>query len=223
MEETDLTLWGMGTVRNLRVHWMLMEMGVDYTFYPVHPRSGQTYTQEFLKINPRHKVPVLRHRDVVVTESAAIITYVSEAFEPPPGIYVPDNAQARAKLNEWCFFVMTELDAHTLYVIRRHTTFSSLYGESPAACKAAKEYFMDQLQAIAPMIGNDGFLLGGKLSCADILLTTCIDWAMEYGFELPENIVAYHAKHSNRPAYKGAFEKTFMDPASIPDLMRIPR
>ncbi|WP_044042860.1 glutathione S-transferase family protein [Caballeronia insecticola] len=223
MEETELTLWGMGTVRNLRVHWMLMEMGLDYTFYPVHPRSGETYTDEFLKINPRHKVPVLRHRDVVVTESAAIIGYVSEAFAPPPGIYVPANPQARAKLNEWCFFIMTEFDAHTLYVIRRHTTFSSLYGESPTACKAAKEYFMDQLRAIAPMIDDNGFLLGGKLSCADILLTTCIDWAIEYSFELPPNIVAYHEQHSNRPAYKGAFRKTFMDPASIPDLMRIPR
>jgi glutathione S-transferase len=223
MEETDLTLWGMGTVRNLRVHWMLMEMGLDYTFHPVHPRSGETYSDEFLKINPRHKVPVLRHRDVVVTESAAIIGYVSEAFAAPAGIYVPQNAQERAKLNEWCFFIMTEFDAHTLYVIRRHTTFSSLYGEAPTACKAAKEYFMDQLHAISPMIGEGGFLLGGKLSCADILLTTCIDWAIEYGFELPPNIVAYHKRHSNRPAYKSAFNKTFMDPASIPELMQIPR
>jgi glutathione S-transferase len=109
MEETDLTLWGMGTVRNLRVHWMLMEMGLDYTFHPVHPRSGETYSDEFLKINPRHKVPVLRHRDVVVTESAAIIGYVSEAFAAPAGIYVPQNAQERAKLNEWCFFIMTRI------------------------------------------------------------------------------------------------------------------
>jgi glutathione S-transferase len=223
MAETDLTLWGMGTVRNLRVHWMLMEMGLDYTFHPVHPRSGETFTDEFLKINPRHKVPVLRHRNVVITESAAIIGYVSEAFVPPAGIYVPQNAQERAKLNEWCFFIMTEFDAHTLYVIRRHTTFSSLYGEAPTACKAAKEYFMDQIQAISPMIGEDGFVLGGKLSCADILLTTCIDWAVEYGFELPQNIVAYHERHSNRPAYKRAFAKTFMDPASIPELMPIPR
>jgi glutathione S-transferase len=223
MEETDLTLWGMGTVRNLRAHWMLTEMGLDYTFHPVHPRSGETFTDEFLKINPRHKVPVLRHRDVVVTESAAIIAYVSEAFAAPAGIYVPESAQERAKLSEWCFFIMTEFDAHTLYVIRRHTTFSSLYGEAPTACKAAKEYFMDQLQAISPLIGQDGFLLGGKLSCADILLTTCIDWAIEYGFELPRNIVAYHKKHSSRPAYQSAFERTFMDAASIPDLMQIPR
>ena len=39
MEETDLILWGMGTVRNLRVHWMLKEMKLDYTFHPVHPRE----------------------------------------------------------------------------------------------------------------------------------------------------------------------------------------
>jgi len=223
MGETDLTLWGMGTVRNLRVHWMLMEMGLQYTFFPVHPRSGETYTAEFLKINPRHKVPVLRHGDVVVTESAAIIEYVSEAFEPPTGIYVPSTCRERAKLNEWCFFIMTEFDAHTLYVIRRHTTFSSLYGTAPTACEAAKDYFMDQLKAISPMIGNDGFLLGDKLSCADILLTTCLDWAIEYGFDLPENIVSYHQRNSNRPAYLGAFEKTFSDPASIPKLMGLPR
>jgi glutathione S-transferase len=59
MEETELNLWGMGTVRNFRVHWMLKEMKLDYTFHPVHPRSGETYTEEFLKINPRRKVPVL--------------------------------------------------------------------------------------------------------------------------------------------------------------------
>ncbi|SOE96978.1 glutathione S-transferase [Burkholderia sp. D7] len=223
MEEADLILWGMGTVRNLRVHWMLKEMKLDYTFRPVHPRSGETYTEEFLKINPRHKVPVLKHRDLVVTESAAIIQYVCETFRPPPGIYVPRDPAARAKLNEWCFFIMTEFDAHTLYVIRRHTTFSSLYGEAPAACSAAKEYFLDQLHAIVPMIGARRFLLGDNLSCADILLTSCIDWAIEYGFDLPEEIVSYHQMMVDREAYKEAFKLTFMDPASIPTLMGLPR
>ena len=39
---------------------------------------------------------------------------------PPAGFYRPPDAQARARLNEWCFFIMTELDAHSLYVVRRH-------------------------------------------------------------------------------------------------------
>jgi glutathione S-transferase len=224
MEDTDLILWGMGTVRSLRVHWMLKEMKLDYTFHPVHPRSGETYTEEFLRINPRHKVPVLKHGELVVTESAAIIEYVNESFTPPSGVYVPRDQTTRAKLNEWCFFIMTEFDAHTLYVIRRHTTFSSLYGEAPVACNAAKEYFLDQLNAVAPMIGGrNRFLLGDKLSCADILLTSCIDWAIEYGFDLPDRIVSYHRMMVDREAYKEAFNLTFMDPASIPTLMRSPR
>jgi glutathione S-transferase len=133
MSSEELTLWGAGTVRQLRPHWMLAEMGLDYEFIAVLPRSGETYDPEFLKINPRHKIPVLRHRKFIPCESAAILQYLSEAFEAPPGFHVPINPVARARVNEWCFFIMSELDAHALYVIRRHTDLKNLYGEAPTA------------------------------------------------------------------------------------------
>lgn len=223
MTDNDLTLWGMGTVRNLRVHWMLRELGLSYQFYPVHPRSGETYSGEFLKINPRHKVPVLRHGQTVVTESAAIIQYLSEAFPDVEGIYVPTDPAARAKVNEWCFFIMSEFDAHTLYVIRRHVTFKHLYGEAPVAVDAARIYFLDQLTAIAPLIGagSDG-LFGSRLSTADILLTTCLDWAVEYEFPLPDAAKAYHARMTARPAYQDAFRCTF-DTQPSQSLEQVPR
>lgn len=222
MSTAELTLWGMGTVRNLRVHWMLAEMGLPYEFHAIHPRGGGTYEPEFLKMNPRHKVPVIRHKDLVVTESAAIIAYLSEAFEPPAAFYVPRDARSRAKLNEWSYFIMTEFDAHTLYVIRRHTTFKSLYGEAPAAVKAAEEYFLDQLLAIAPQIDSGGaeFLFGDKMSTADILLATCLDWAVEYKIELPPSIQRYHARLVNRAAYQEAMKRAFCDPSSVPVLVR---
>lgn len=212
--DNDLTLWGMGTVRSLRCHWMLGEMGLDYEFHPVHPRSGQTYEPEFLKINPRHKVPVLRHRGVVLTESAAIIQYIGEAFEAPDHVHVPTCAMERAAINEWSYFVMSELDAHTLYVIRRHVGLKHLYGEAPVAVEAAKTYFFDQLEAVAPRVGAKGsFLFGERLSTADILLTTCLEWAIEYGFALPDHLTAYMQRAQSRPAYLKAREKTFPDPA----------
>ncbi|NDZ17648.1 glutathione S-transferase family protein [Variovorax sp. WS11] len=222
MTKIDLTLWGMGTVRNLRVHWMLAEMGLPYTFHAVHPRGGQTQDPEFLKLNPRHKVPVIRHGDLVLTESAAIIAYLSEAFDPPAGFHVPRDARGRAKLNEWSYFIMTEFDAHTLYVIRRHTTFKSLYGEAPVAVKAAEEYFLDQLFAITPLInaGEAQFLLGDKMSTADILLATCLDWAVEYEIEMPKPICEYHQRLINRAAYKEALKRAFCDPSSVPLLVR---
>lgn len=111
-------------VRQLRPHWMLMELNVDYQFHYVHPRSGQTMTPEFLALNPRHKIPVLKHGDLVITESAAIVQYLSETFESP-NIYAPKDPARRAKVNEWSYFIMTELYAHSLYVIRRHVDFQA--------------------------------------------------------------------------------------------------
>jgi hypothetical protein len=72
----DLTLWGTGTARTMRAHWMLLELGLEYEFHPVQPRTGETLRDDFLRINPRHKIPVLRHGPRVLTESAA---------EPAPG------------------------------------------------------------------------------------------------------------------------------------------
>ena len=101
----------------MRVHWMLRELGLDYTCHPIRSRSGETQSAGFAALNPKRKIPVLRHGDLVVTESAAIVAYLAASFELPAGFYRPSNAAERAKLDEWCYFVMTELDAHSLYCI----------------------------------------------------------------------------------------------------------
>ena len=88
---SDLTVWGIGTSRTMRVHWMLMELGLDYHFHPIQSRTGETRTEEFLRRNPKHKIPVLQHGAHVLTESAAIVTYLSEVFAPPDGLYVPGD------------------------------------------------------------------------------------------------------------------------------------
>ena len=210
MAANDLTLWGMGTVRQLRPHWMLAEMGLDYEYFPVHPRSGETLKPEFLKINPRHKVPVLRHRDMIIAESAAIIQYLGEAFEPPRGMHVPRDAAGRARLNEWCYFTMSELDATSLYLIRRHLGLKHIYGEAPRAVEEARKYFSEQLGAVADRIaGNGPFLLPDGFSVADILMITCLDWARSENIELPAQAAAYHERLVERPAYQSACKKAY--------------
>jgi glutathione S-transferase len=207
------TLYGYGTARQLRPHWMLAEMGVDYDFERVHPRTGQTMTPEFLKMNPRHKVPVLRHGDFVLCESAAIIQYISETFEAPRTVFIPQTALERARVNEWCYFVLTELDAIALYVIRRHTQLSNLYGEAPQAVKAAREYFSDQFDPIVPRIAQNGpCLFGDRISAADILLTTVIDWATQIEIDVPAEARDYCKRMMERSAYKRAAEVTYGEP-----------
>lgn len=200
-------VWGVGTTRTIRPHWMLREFGIDYETRPIQSRSGETYTEEFLALNPKHKIPVLQHGPVVLSESAAIATYISETFDPPAGFYVPTDPADRAKLNEWCYFVIAELDAHTLYVIRRHDGLKELYGEAPVAVESAREYFLDQLNAMAGRIESAGkYLFGDRLSVADVLLMTCLDWARLYHIPLPDILTAYQARVGDRPAYRSAFE-----------------
>ncbi len=95
----DLTLWGVGTSRTMRPHWMLLELGLEYEFHAIGSRTGETKTDEFMLLNPRHKIPVLQHGSFVLTESAAIIQYLSETFTRPELMAVPRNAESRAALN----------------------------------------------------------------------------------------------------------------------------
>ena len=64
---SDVILWGVGTSRTMRAHWMLLELGVDYRFHAIGPRTGETQSGEFLRLNPRHKIPVLQHGSLVLS------------------------------------------------------------------------------------------------------------------------------------------------------------
>lgn len=205
MAETNLTVWGIGTPRTLRAHWILAEFGLEYENHPIKSRSGETATPAFLALNPKHKIPVLQHGDRVLTESAAIVTYISEAFAPPPGFFVPTDPSNRATLNEWCFFIMTELDALSLYVIRKHQDLHALYGEAPGAIEAAKDNFADLTGALFDGTGKDReFLMQEGMTIADILLTTCIQSALRRGITMPDFFIDYNERMSQRPAFQKA-------------------
>lgn len=206
---SDVILWGVGTSRTMRAHWMLLELGVDYRFHAIGSRTGETQSGEFLRLNPRHKIPVLQHGSLVLTESAAIVEYLSETF-PNPQIYRPSNPQSFAALHEWCYFIMSELDAASLYMVRRHLGLKHIYGEAPVAVQAAKTYFSHNLEAMAPRIGiASPYLFGTKLSIADILLMTCLEWALAEKVTLPESIMKYRERLAGRSAYQAALARNF--------------
>jgi glutathione S-transferase len=205
----DLTLWGVGTSRTMRAHWMLLELGLDYHFHPIGSRTGETQTGEFIKLNPRQKIPVLMHGSFVLTESAAIIQHLSNTFQSPR-IYIADDRQSRAALDEWCYFIISELDAGSLYVVRRHDGLKQLYGEAPTAVESAKSYFLRNLQAMVPSIErHHPYLFGERLSVADILLMTCLDWAALERIPLPEPAARYRKRVALRPAYQAALARNF--------------
>jgi glutathione S-transferase len=187
----------------MRAHWVLHELGLDYERRPIGSRTGETQTPEFKKLNPREKIPVLQDGDLTLAESAAIVTYLAEKYGRTTGMIPPVSSPQRAAYYEWCFFTMTELDAHTIYVIRRHTGLKELYGEAPNAVRAAREGFMKQAGVADQALTTRGpFILGDAFTGADILLSTCLTWAERYELPLTGTLRDYLRRTTSREAYR---------------------
>ena len=172
----DLILWGVGTTRTIRAHWALHELNLPYKSRPILPRSGETKTEEYTILNPRQKIPLLQDGDLTIGESAAIVAYLANKHRTGDGGLVPDCPKLYAKWLEWCFFIVTELDSTSLYVMRRHGTnkgLAHIYGDAPHVVAKAGEYFREQLRHVDVAL-SDGrdYLMGAQFTTADILLTT---------------------------------------------------
>jgi len=197
-----LVLWGVGTSRTLRAHWSLHELGLDYKSRPILPRSGETKTQEYTRLNPRQKIPLLQDGDFKIAESPAIAAYLSNTYGTPETALIPSDPREQASWLEWCFYVATELDATSLYVMRRHGDLKHIYGEAPVALESAASYFATQLRHAEQAL-QDGrpFLVGERFTTADILLTTCLTWAVSYRVPVTAACLAYMERIISRPAY----------------------
>lgn len=204
-----LILWGVGTPRTLRAHWALHELGLEYETRPILSRSGETKTAHYTALNPRQKIPLLQDGDLILGESAAIIAYLARKYSQAGCRLIPEESDSYAKWLEWCFFIVAELDSTTLYVIRRHgTDLGHLYVDAPEVVAQAGEYFLNQLRHVEIALADGrSYLMGDLFTTADILLGTCLIWAIGYGVRIGGNAVPYLQRVTSREAYKSAAKR----------------
>lgn len=204
-------LWGVGTSRTIRAHWALIELNLSYKTEIIRTRTTDTETAAFKSVNPRQKIPVLQDGTLTMGESAAIVTYLAENYSTEQVNLIPDNPKARAKYFEWMSFICMELDATSLYVLRRHWSLPEIYGDSPVANKASEEYFNRMITA-ADKLKNpkQKYLLETGFSGVDILMTTTLKWAIDYNQKIPNDFMEYLDHMVNRPGYIAALEANKM-------------
>ena len=97
-------MWGAAHYRTNRVLWMLEELGVPYTHRPVDIREGsKEEIAELRRINPRSKIPALQDGQLVLAESAAILTYLADHYAPADGpAFIPEpRTPERAVHDMW--------------------------------------------------------------------------------------------------------------------------
>lgn len=169
----------------------LYEVGAEANFIRVDTRAKRLEDGgDFLAINPKGQVPVLRTAaGEVLTENAAILQEIAEAH-PAVGA----QGFQRARLREWLSFVGTELHSGVFSVLL-----------SPAAPDAAKAYAQERAESRLSHL--DGKLAGREFllnhfTVADAYLIAVLNWTQVTPVDLAKqpNVQAYHHRLLQRPA-----------------------
>lgn len=202
--DAQIEFWGAHTSRTIRPVWAAEELGLDYQFHPIGPRTGETQTDEYTALNPKQKVPCMVDRSVdgglTITESLPIARYLVSAYGNS-NLSTPSSPAEYAKEDEWCCYVLAEIDETSLYIIRRHRDLAHIYGESPVVVDSCFEYLERHLNVVERYLDGREFVLDRGFSLADIMLTTCLTWADIYGATLQPNSDAYAKRMTSRDGF----------------------
>src|SRR5438105_6066617 len=91
------------------VRWMLEELSQPYRT-EILDYGTTMKAPAYLAINPMGKVPAIKHGDTVVTEAAAIVAYLADAF-PDARLAPASGDRLRGPYYRWLFFVAGPLEA----------------------------------------------------------------------------------------------------------------
>jgi glutathione S-transferase len=173
MSSEDLVFYYNPMSRARIVHWMLEEIGAPRRTVHIDLEKGEHKTPEFLAVNPMGKLPTIVHRGVVVTETAAIIAYLADAF-PEAGLApAPDDA-LRGAYYRWLFFGAGCFEP---------ALTDRMFDRPDVARKGVLGYgsYEDVLNALRKALDPGPYLLGERFSAADVYVGAQMTWAMTFG------------------------------------------
>ena len=203
-----ITLYGYDQARSFRCLWALEESGLEFKYQHVkigHPDEGGSRHSSYLALNSQGKVPTLVDGDLVLTESAAIVNYIA-ALVPEKQLIPGNDPVQRAKYDEFCFFVLSDLE-QPLWTTGKHRFVLPEEHRKDVIFPVARWEFERSLKALEWHTGDREYAVGDHFSCADILLAQTINWAIFFKFDLPEKYTNYRDRLFQRPACQRALEK----------------
>ena len=159
----ELTLYHSAPSRSSVVLWMLEEIGEPYGIHLLSMKKGTDREPDYLAVNPMGKVPALRHGDVVITEVAAICTYLADAF-PQAGLNIPLDHPQRGPYLKWLFFGPGVLECAVM---------DRAFPRSGEATRTALGYgdFDTTMNVIADAVTpGRPFLVGDRFTAADVVI-----------------------------------------------------
>jgi glutathione S-transferase len=168
-------LHGSPSTASLCVHWMLLDLGVDFTVRMLDFDRGQQRDPDYLRLNPQGRVPTLIVDGAPVAESAAILMLLAERH-PEAGFGVAAGAPGRAAYLQTMVFL-----ANGLLPAFRNWFYADKDGD-PAGAEAIRQRAREQIEAAWARVDADladgrAYLLGDRKTAADHLGAMLTRWS----------------------------------------------
>ena len=193
------TVLGSTKNRTLRVTWALEELGIAYKQVVGNPGSA-----EVKALNPTGKVPALIVEGEVLTDSVAIITFLSDRHN---ALTFPAGSVERLRMDGHTHFLLEEFDS-LLWVAAKNSFINPVEQRAESVKPVLKWEFARSLQRLEERFQGD-YLMGDTFTISDIVATHCLNWAFVAKFPEPSEALKNYAKRCRgREAYKRALGDT---------------
>ncbi len=188
---------------SLASHIALEEAGAPYELMRLNFKADDQRKPEYLKVNPKGRVPALVTDRGILTESPAILAYIAQAY--PAAKLAPtdpfDFARAQAFNSYLC---------STVHVSHAHRVRGNRWVDDPAALKEMQRKVPETVGAAFELIENgmlEGpWVMGKDYSICDGYLFTMAQWMEGDGVDLSKlpRVMEHRARVAERPAVKRA-------------------
>ena len=192
----ELTFYTNPQSRGRIVRWMLEEVGRPYETKII--AYDEMKSDRYLAIHPLGKVPAIAHNGHVVTECAAICTYLADVF---PEAMIGPRSDEKADYYRWLFYAAGPLEAAI--------SNQAMNWEVPKERERMFGYgnFDKAIAAIDELLSERDYVCGDRFTAADVYVGSQIMFPLQFGM-LPErdSFLRYRDRLQQRAAYKRANE-----------------
>lgn len=145
-----------------RPHLALEVKGIDYECHVLQRSTRDMKKPEYLAMNPRGKVPLLKDGDFIITESMAIVEYLDRKYPEPPlyGRNAEETGRIVECISEFDSYLMPEGLVTVLAVY-----FDRVTGHEKALRKHMQS-LIKELNTLEDKTGD--WMVGDAVSAADI-------------------------------------------------------
>lgn len=182
-------------------HIALEEVGAAYSVTRLDYAAKQQRSPDYLKINPKGRVPALVTERGVITETPAILFYIGQTF--PASRLIPADPFEIGQMQDFNSYLCS-----TVHPVFAHGFRGERWSDDPAIIDGMKVKVPQNVRDCFAVIEKDylrgPWVMGEQFTVADIYLYTVATWLDDetHGTRALPKVMDHRSRVAARPAVR---------------------